>query len=265
VNLSAPGRQVPLPRKWCTHLVLGTLVRTAPAVIGIQHMRLKFGDCVLDTRAHQLARAGAPLSLEPKMYQLLEILITRRGSVVANEELDEILWPKVYVARTSLTRLVSELRTLLGDSARDPHIIRTVYKRGYAFCADVSSELAADSAPTLLELLWNGKVLPLPDGEHIAGRNPDCPLFIDAQTVSRRHARLTVSSGNATIEDLDSTNGTRVQGKRIAAPTLLESGSEIVLGEEVLLLRRRDRSPLTVKVDTPKEQLPDGHLRPKRR
>lgn len=216
-------------------------------------MRLKFGDCVLDMRARQLERGGAPVSLEPKMYQLLEVLITRRGSVVTNEELDEILWPNVYVARTSLTRLVSELRTLLGDTPRDSRIIRTVYKTGYSFCSEVDSASPVGTGPALLELVWNGKVIPLGEGEHIAGREAECSVAIDARTVSRRHARITVLSGKAMIEDLDSTNGTRVNGERISSPTKLLAGNELVLGKEVLRVRKRDPSPLTVKVDSTRE------------
>jgi DNA-binding winged helix-turn-helix (wHTH) protein len=213
-------------------------------------MRLTFGDCTLDLRARQLERGGSPVALEPKMYQLLEVLITRRGSVVTNEELDELLWPKVYVARTSLTRLVSELRNLLGDTPRDSRIIRTVYKTGYSFCAEVSAPSAAAAAPARLELLWNGKVIPLPDGEHTAGRDADCSVPIDATTVSRRHARITVLAGKATVEDLESTNGTRVNGTRISAPTRLPAGSELILGREVLRVRLRDPAALTVRLDS---------------
>src|SRR5579872_2554754 len=103
-------------------------------------MRLRFADCVLDLRARQLDRQAKVVPLEPKMYELLEVLIQRRPAVVTNNELDELLWPKVYVARTSLTRLVSELRAVLGDTPRDSKIIRTVYKTGYAFGADVVVE-----------------------------------------------------------------------------------------------------------------------------
>src|ERR1700689_34430 len=101
-------------------------------------MRMRFTDCVLDLSAQQLERQGKIVPLEPKVYALLETLIKRRPAVVTNNELDELLWPEVYVARTSLTRLVSELRTVLGDTPRDSCIIRTVYKTGYAFCADVT-------------------------------------------------------------------------------------------------------------------------------
>src|SRR5271168_1429382 len=109
-------------------------------------MKLVFGDCTLDLNARQLTRSGAVVPLEPKMYQLLEILIKRRPAVVANEELDELLWPHVFVARTSLTRLVSELRSVLGDAPRDSQIIRTAYKTGYAFCAKVNSPADAPAA-----------------------------------------------------------------------------------------------------------------------
>src|SRR5215471_18292267 len=177
-------------------------------------MRLQFADCVLDLRARQLERQGKTVPLEPKVYELLEVLIKRRPAVVTNNELDELLWPEVYVARTSLTRLVSELRAVLGDTPRDSRIIRTVYKVGYAFCAEVTSLSLKRSSPAAIEVLWMKQSLPLTDGEHLAGRDAECSLVIDGTTVSRRHARITVAHGTATIEDLDSTNGTHVNGTR---------------------------------------------------
>ena len=213
-------------------------------------MKLKFGDCVLDLRARQLERGDEIVPLEPKMYDLLEVLIQRRPGVVTNNELDELLWPQVYVARTSLTRLVSELRNVLGDTPRDSRIIRTVYKTGYSFCADVTCLRAAGVSPAVIELVWRKQALPLAEGEHVAGRDAECSLVIDANTVSRRHARITVVSGRATVEDLDSTNGTHVNGTRIAAPTPLAPGSELALGSEVLHVRARSPSALTVKVDS---------------
>jgi hypothetical protein len=176
-------------------------------------------------------------------------LIKRRPAVVTNNELDELLWPQVYVARTSLTRLVSELRAALGDTARGSHLIRTVYKTGYAFCADVTCLSPARSSSATIEVLWMKQSLPLTDGEHIAGRDAECSLVIDGTTVSRQHARITIARGAATIEDLGSTNGTHVNGTRISAPTRITPGDEFALGSEVLRVRRRSPSALTVKVD----------------
>ena len=216
-------------------------------------MRLNFGNCVLDLRARQLQRQEKIVPLEPKMYELLEVLIKRRPAVVTNNDLDELLWPHVYVARTSLTRLVSELRSVLGDTPRDSRIIRTVYKTGYAFCANVTCIPSVGAVPAKIEFVWRRQSLPLTDGEHIAGRDAECSLVIDASTVSRRHARITVVSGTATIDDLGSTNGTHVNGARISAPTRLAPGNQVALGTEVLQVRVHNPSALTVKIDPDNE------------
>jgi hypothetical protein len=183
------------------------------------------------------------------VYELLEALIKRRPAVVTSIELDELLWPQVYVARTSLTRLVSKLRAALGDTPHGSSVIRTAYKSGYAFCADVACEPSAAIHIATIELVWKKQCLPLTDGVHLAGRDDACALVIDASTVSRHHARITVVSGAATIEDLESTNGTHVNGTRISGPTRLSLRDELALGSELLQVRRRVASALTVKVD----------------
>jgi len=210
-------------------------------------MDLAFADCVLNRSTRQLIRAGVEVPLEPKMFTLLEALIERRPAVVTYNELDELLWPDVYVARTSLTRLVSELRTLLGDAPADAHIIRTVYKTGYAFAAEVktpgtapaSSARSRSARPVsaMFKLLTGDRVLTLADGEHIAGRGEECAVVVDATTVSRRHARFIVSAGVATLEDLGSTNGTFVNDVAIRSATRLRDGDEIAFGKARLTLR----------------------------
>jgi DNA-binding winged helix-turn-helix (wHTH) protein len=210
---------------------------------------MRFADCVLDLSARQLERYGKTVPLEPKVYELLEALIKRRPAVVTNNDLDELLWPQVFVARTSLTRLVSKLRTALGDSPRDASIIRTAYKTGYAFCADVVCAPSGAVPPAAIELVWKKHSLPLTEGVHLAGRDDACAMIIDAGTVSRHHARITVISGAVTIEDLQSTNGTHVNGTRISRPTSLGFGDELSLGSEILTVRRRGAFALTVKVD----------------
>lgn len=57
------------------------------------------------------------------------------------------------------------------------------------------------------------------DGTLVFGRNPDCDVFIDSPLVSREHARLTISPSGSTLEDLGSTNGTFINGKRIKQRT----------------------------------------------
>jgi DNA-binding winged helix-turn-helix (wHTH) protein len=219
-------------------------------------MRLAFGDCILDSAARQLWRAGVSVPLEPKMFELLEVLIQRRPAVVKNEDLDELLWPKVYVARTSLTRLVSELRAVLGDTPRDSRIIRTVYKTGYAFGADVkiddagtgTASHAAGSALVLFSIVWNDRTVPLPDGDYTIGRGDECQVVVDAVTVSRCHAKISVRGATASIEDLGSTNGTSVNGTRITSVTSVSQRAELSLGTAKIMLRKRDPASETVRV-----------------
>lgn len=211
---------------------------------------MRFADCVLDLSARQLERHGKIVPLEPKVYELLEALIKRRPAVITNNELDELLWPQVYVARTSLTRLISKLRAALGDTPHGSNVIRTAYKTGYAFCADVACVSPPSSPAARIELVWKKNFLALTDGVHLAGRDDACAIVVDASTVSRHHARITVISGSATIEDLESTNGTHVNGNRISGPMRLGFGDELSLGSEVLQVRRRVASALTVKIDS---------------
>lgn len=215
-------------------------------------MKISFGRCVLDVAAQQLWREGKIVPLEPKMYEFLEILIQRRPGVVTNNELDELLWPKVYVSRTSLTHLVSKLRSLLDDTPRESKIIRTVYKKGYAFCASVNVSATSTPPTAAISLLWNEQLMPLLEGEHIAGRGIECSLVIDAATVSRRHARILVFAEGATIEDLASTNGTFVDGTRIAQATAITGDTRIGLGSELLLVKTRNPSAMTLKADSSK-------------
>lgn len=68
------------------------------------------------------------------------------------------------------------------------------------------------------------------------GRDPVCDIPIFEETVSARHARLTYHHGQWWLEDLGSTNGTRLNQEMVALPTVLTSGDEIGVGQTRLLV-----------------------------
>ena len=70
----------------------------------------------------------------------------------------------------------------------------------------------------------------VPSPELILGRQPGLPGTIDAESVSRRHARLTWDGSVASLVDLGSKNGTFVNGVRIAEAVSLEDEDEIRFG-----------------------------------
>jgi hypothetical protein len=69
-----------------------------------------------------------------------------------------------------------------------------------------------------------------PEGETTIGRSPDCGIFLDDVTVSRKHAVLTERDGGFFIEDQGSLNGTFVNRKRVEAAQL-EDGDELQIGK----------------------------------
>jgi FHA domain len=78
------------------------------------------------------------------------------------------------------------------------------------------------------------EVVPVTDGA-VLGRSRECRIVLDDATVSKEHARLRVEGASVFIEDLDSTNGTLVNGKAIEGPTLLQRGDRIGLGRNVIV------------------------------
>lgn len=74
-------------------------------------------------------------------------------------------------------------------------------------------------------------------GENVIGRSDACAVVVHASGVSRQHARLTVSDESMVLEDLQSKNGTFVNGKRIAQKIALHDGDEIRLGAALLTFR----------------------------
>jgi len=83
--------------------------------------------------------------------------------------------------------------------------------------------------------------LPLPDGQHFLGRSPDCQLCIDHPGVSRRHLELVVSGDSVVLTDLQSFNGTSVNGSRIDEPTAITAGDRIMLADITLKLVAKSR------------------------
>jgi hypothetical protein len=71
------------------------------------------------------------------------------------------------------------------------------------------------------------------------GRSPDCHIFLDDVTVSRRHAVLAEHDGQFTIEDQGSLNGTFLNRRRIEGTEPLEDGDEIQVGKYRLIFLSR--------------------------
>jgi len=81
-----------------------------------------------------------------------------------------------------------------------------------------------------------GATFSLEGDQVIIGRDSTSGVAINDAEVSRKHARLMFQGGKYVIEDLGSTNGTFVNGQRLAGPVVLKGGDVVSLGEQIVLM-----------------------------
>src|ERR1700729_1076612 len=93
----------------------------------------RFGDVEVREREFSLVRAGEALSVEPKAFRVLLILLKNPQKLISKEELLNAVWGDAAVTENSLTRSIALLRRLLGDDTRNPRYIETVATVGYRF------------------------------------------------------------------------------------------------------------------------------------
>jgi eukaryotic-like serine/threonine-protein kinase len=106
-----------------------------------------FGEFVLDPRRRTLSRAGAPVSLTPKAFDVMLFLIQNPNRLVTKEELLLAVWGDTFVEEGNLTQYISHLRKALGDNSEETRLIVTIARKGYQFTARVTVVAeAADSA-----------------------------------------------------------------------------------------------------------------------
>jgi DNA-binding winged helix-turn-helix (wHTH) protein len=209
-------------------------------------VNVRFGEFTLDLEARQLRGPNGELHLSPKAFELLKLLAENRPRALSRNELHEHLWPATFVSEVNLATLIAEIRDALGDDARKPRFVRTAHRFGYAFCGTTAGAPRAEtSETTFCWLVKDGRRLPLRPGENVLGRDPEDGIYLDSPTVSRRHARIMISATDATLEDLDSKNGTFLKGQRVASAVPLTNGDEIRAGSVVLRFRMTPPKGLT--------------------
>ncbi len=96
----------------------------------------------------------------------------------------------------------------------------------------------------------------LPDGVSVIGRDEGCELRVPLGEVSRRHAEFEVSGATLTVKDLESSNGTYVNVKRVEELQELEPGDNVMIGPLVFIVQidgePEEIEPIRTKVEQPK-------------
>lgn len=88
-----------------------------------------------------------------------------------------------------------------------------------------------------------GQIFSLTTPTVIMGRDPLCDVTVNDAEVSRNHARLILTEAGYQVQDMGSTNGTFVDGKRLRGePVLLTSGQTVIMGSNVMLVYEASRN-----------------------
>jgi DNA-binding winged helix-turn-helix (wHTH) protein len=92
-----------------------------------------FGQFLLDPDKRLLCRAGSPVSLTPKTFDVLLFLAQNPNRLITKEELLQTVWGDVFVEEGNLTQYISHVRKALGDRTEDSRLIVTITRKGYQF------------------------------------------------------------------------------------------------------------------------------------
>jgi len=103
-----------------------------------------FGDFRFEVAARRLARAGEPVALTPKLFDLLLVLVRNAGRAVPRAELMDAVWRDTIVEEGNLAWNIKALRRALPDP--DAAIVETVRGFGYRFALEVRTEPAGEAA-----------------------------------------------------------------------------------------------------------------------
>lgn len=100
-------------------------------------MTYEFGPFQLDAAERTLSCEGKPVTLTPKVFDLLFVLVRNAGRVLQKEELMREVWPNTAVEENNLTVNISALRKVFGEGSADRAYIETLPRSGYRFAVSV--------------------------------------------------------------------------------------------------------------------------------
>jgi DNA-binding winged helix-turn-helix (wHTH) protein len=103
-------------------------------------MLYRFEDFSLDTDRRELRRGAGLVSIEPRAFDLLELVIRNRARVVSKDDLIDTLWEGRVVSEGALTTCVNAVRRAIGDSGEAQRLIKTLPHKGIRFVGAVREE-----------------------------------------------------------------------------------------------------------------------------
>ena len=121
----------------------------------------KIGEWVADPETDTIQSGDKFHKLERRPMEVLIYLAERAGRVISKDELIEGVWGRVAVSDHAVAMVISQLRRVLGDDAREPRCIETITKRGYKLLMPVELLIEAST----ISAINPGAASPVPEPE----------------------------------------------------------------------------------------------------
>ncbi len=102
-------------------------------------MTYRVGQFELDSQRFELRRCGTALPAEPQVLSLLLLLVENRHRLVTKDEIVEKIWDGRIVSDAAIASRLKSARQLLGDDGTRQQVIRTIYRKGFRFVAEVEA------------------------------------------------------------------------------------------------------------------------------
>lgn len=119
-------------------------------------MEHRFANCILDDARLTLTRGGAPVALEPRVFDLIHLLVRNAGDLVTRDRLIEEVWQGRIVSESAISACIAAARRALGDDGKAQAVIRTVARRGLMLVAEVATsapEPSLSEPPAIVQRL----------------------------------------------------------------------------------------------------------------
>jgi DNA-binding winged helix-turn-helix (wHTH) protein len=118
-------------------LDMGAMLHFQPETVTVSPGELEFGPFRLSVTTRSLYLGDEVVTLAPKAFEILRVLVEYEGQLVTKEEILQRVWPDTFAGEGSIATNISALRKILNPHFEGDGPIATVPRRGYVFAVPV--------------------------------------------------------------------------------------------------------------------------------